>query len=463
LPAPDRSLKIKAMIRKIARAAWIALGCAAFAPMPSGAEVFTVRDGFIRDDAGRAVIFRGVNLSERHKRAPYLDFHQSGDFARVRSDWGMNSVRLLISWAAIEPERGRIDRAYLDEVARRLDWARDAGLSVVLDMHQDIYGVGFARGGGNGAPAWTCDSWLYKIFKPTSPWFFNYLTFPVARCLGGFWGRDDTLRAHMIEAWREVARRFSRHPAVAGFDPMNEPFWYALFTFEKNKLQPFYDRIVAAVRHEAPHWLAFLEPAASRNFGVATRLVPRRHENVVYSPHSYDIAAESGNGFDARRASQLLSQARTLAREARKLGAALWIGEYGGMPAKRGIAAYMNAQYAAFGAVAAGSMYWNYTRDESYGMLHEDGREKAALLAALVRPYPERIPGTPRSYSFDPDSRVFELRFDPVAGVPAPAVISVPERVYPNGYAVECGACSYRKEAGRLLVWGSQGVIALRP
>ena len=47
-----------------------------------------VRDGFLHDADGRALIMRGVNLSGTQKAAPYLDDNTAGDYARVRADWG---------------------------------------------------------------------------------------------------------------------------------------------------------------------------------------------------------------------------------------------------------------------------------------------------------------------------------------------------------------------------------------
>ena len=112
-------------------------------PAPPPPATFSVARGFIRDPQGRAVILRGANVSGRHKEPPYFDFHGADDFARMRRDWGMNSVRFLVSWAALEPVRDAYDDAYLDEVARRVKLATDAGLLVFADLHQDLYGVGF--------------------------------------------------------------------------------------------------------------------------------------------------------------------------------------------------------------------------------------------------------------------------------------------------------------------------------
>jgi endoglycosylceramidase len=94
-----------------------------------------VCDGSIRDAEGRAMILRGVNLAGVHKHAPYTDDFLPADYVRLRADWGMTAIRFLITWAAIEPEPGRYDDAYLDWVRERLQWANDAGLAVVIDMH----------------------------------------------------------------------------------------------------------------------------------------------------------------------------------------------------------------------------------------------------------------------------------------------------------------------------------------
>ncbi len=63
-----------------------------------------------------------------------------------------------------------------------------------------------------------------------------------------------------------------------------------------------------------------------------------------------------------------------------------------------------------------GWTYWSYDpwgwgiweSDADGGFVAE--RENAE---ALVRPYPQRVAGIPRSFSYDPDTRIFELAFDP--------------------------------------------------
>src|SRR5687768_6062158 len=118
-----------------------------------------VANEHLRAPDGRAVVLRGVNLSNAQKAAPYLDSGTADEWVRLRRDFGFNAVRFVMTWAAVEPERGRYDDEYLDRVMERLGWAADAGLHVILDMHQDVYGEGF---GFDGAPRWTCDAAHYE-------------------------------------------------------------------------------------------------------------------------------------------------------------------------------------------------------------------------------------------------------------------------------------------------------------
>lgn len=437
----------------------VLLACSAFgcvssseAPLLTKAP-FVVDDGFIKDEDGRVVILRGVNLSGKHKNAPYFDFHTEADVAVVRDRLGMNSLRFLIEWAAVEPRAGVYDDAYLDGVAERIGWARDHGLLVVLDMHQDIFGEGFP--GGNGAPRWACDDARYAAFAPPDQWFFSYLDENVVACFDNLWNSDE-LQEHYAQAWHHVAERLKGFDNVIGFDVMNEPWLasYGLTDFEPRALQPFYERVVPAVRSAAPHWLAFLEPMSMSNLGRETQLVPFPFDNVVYAPHSYDSSAEQGEGFSDGNREDILQKLVNLKAEADALGAALWIGEYGGVADHPGITPYMDAEYDAFAQVFAGSTYWDYSRSDGYGVVNLDGSEKPALWDVLVRPFPERIAGTPRSWSYDEGSGVFAVSYEGNGGV---SVVVVPARAYDGGFDVEVSGGSATVTGERVEVAADAG------
>ncbi len=440
--------------------------CSSARAPASPPHAWHVADGFIRDADGRAVIMHGANIAGADKQAPYWDGKTEADWRRARDAWGFNAARLVIVWAAVEPARGVYDDAFLDAVAARVEWAARANMLVVIDMHQDVYGEGF---GFDGAPRWTCDESHYAHFKPIEPWFLNSLDGDVTACVDGFWASAD-LHAHYKEAWRRLAARLVGYDNVVGFDAMNEPYWgsKSILDFEGDLLGPFYEELVPAVRAAAPHWVAFLEPSASRNLGGTTRLPTSfSFADIAYAPHSYDRDAESGKGFDPAHRVDLLANVAALAKEARDRSAALWIGEYGAPGAAPGIAEYMTAQYDAAGAVAASNMVWAYDASVNYGLLNPDGSEKQSLLDVVVRPYPERIAGDPVSYAFDAATKTFTLTYRPTRSITAPTVVSVAPRLYPAGYTVECGGCVFDKTPGGFVVTsappGDTATIVLHP
>lgn len=425
--------------------ATIALASCAKDPAPA----WHVANGALRAPDGRAVILRGANLGDQ-KMAPYLDDKQPADYQSLRDLWGMNAIRFVMTWAAVEPSPGTYDDAYLDQVAERLQWASASNLSVVLDMHEDVYGEGF---GFDGAPRWACDEARYAAFVPQDPWFLDTQDPNVMACVDDFYTAADR-QQHFVDAWHHVAARLAGEPAVIGFDVLNEPAWgtYPIFQFERDRLGPLYGSVVETVRRAAPDWVAFLEPGGSRNVGIATGFIaPFPFPNVMYSPHSYDASAESGNGFDPTHRAKILESVGELAGEAQALNAGLWIGEYGGMTSTAGITDYMTAQYDAAGMFAGGTMYWSFSSGD-YGMIGDDGLAKPVLLDVLVRPYPELVAGDPISYAFDPASSTFTFAYTPDRGAVLPTELVVPDRVYPHGYRVDCGGCTFEMQPGRLVI-----------
>ncbi len=409
---------------------------------------YHVCDGQLRDPEGRALILRGMNVSGGNKTAPYLDFHAEADLARMRDDWGMNAIRWVMPWAAVEPTQGAYADDYLAAVRERLDWAASHDILVVLDMHQDVYGEGF---GFDGAPLWTCDQARYDAFEPTEPWPLDYLDENVMACFDGLW-TDPALGAAFAAAWRHVAETLGDHPAVLGFDVINEPHWgsHAIDDFERELLQPFVERVIAEVRAAAPHWVAFVEPSASRNLGLPISFEPFADADVVYAPHLYDALAEQGDGFDPARRDAMLRNVAVMREEATRLGAALWIGEYGGLGTDPGIGAYMDAAYDGAAAAAASSIYWDYGRGGGYAPIDADGDEVAALTAAIVRPYPARIAGAPVDWSFDDATGALALRWRPDPAIAAPTELIVPARF--GTAAVDCDGCVASVDGDRVSI-----------
>ena len=93
------------------------------APLAELGPLAVARDGRPRivDDRGRDVLLRGANLNalgDYHQDDPDLPPTRppsADDWDRMAAN-GFSVVRLVVSWSALEPERGELDRAYVDRI-----------------------------------------------------------------------------------------------------------------------------------------------------------------------------------------------------------------------------------------------------------------------------------------------------------------------------------------------------------
>jgi len=184
----------------------------------------TVSGTTFLDPYNHPIIFHGINICNKSQRQGYTDNISSGDFALIRS-WGMNAVRLCIFWDGLEPRPGHFNTAYLNRIADLVNKAKQQGLYVLLDMHQDLYSIKF----GDGAPLWATldDGRPHANVRDWNDAY--YVSEDVQAALDHFWNDSPApdgvgLQEHYAEAWRLVATRFRNEPAVLGYDLMNEPF-----------------------------------------------------------------------------------------------------------------------------------------------------------------------------------------------------------------------------------------------
>ncbi len=269
------------------------------------------------------------------------------DFAQMRA-LGFNAVRLVLNWSQLEPHPGVYSATYLDRVAQVVDWARQQGIYLILDMHQDQYSRYIVpvdkasapsgcspSGGGDGAPGWAVQSdgkpgcALYGVdeLNPAeSAAFANFwqnspVDAPQGRAPG------SGLQDHYIGALASLANRFENDPTVLGYELMNEPQPGSLgslpaangYQASSQELYPFYTRAVEAltgVRDGLPtcptgtptslsntcaypklasvnRQQIFFEPLAYRNlldFSLQVSKPFTAYPNIVFAPHVYTYA-----------------------------------------------------------------------------------------------------------------------------------------------------------------------------
>ena len=267
------------------------------------------------------------------------------DFAEMRA-LGFNVIRLVLNWSQLEPQRGRYSATFLNRVVQVVGWARQQGIYVILDMHQDEYsrfilpasasqnlpGGCKPSGGADGAPRWAvmtdgqpgCALIGQSEVNPAMGAAFFHFWHNTA--VGGGAGQSPGrgLEDHFIGALAALARRFEHEPAVLGYELINEPqpgsLSYPplenLYKHSSEDLYPFYTRAIEALTgvrdgHRtcptaAPtslsgacaypklasvaRQLIFFEPSGYRNlvdFSPQVSAPFSSYRNLVAAPHVY--------------------------------------------------------------------------------------------------------------------------------------------------------------------------------
>ncbi len=234
----------------------------------------TDREWF-KDEFGRTLLLRGVNLAGSSKvpvspngasynlngffnhrdvsfvGRPFPLAEADEHFSRLRA-WGLTFIRFLVTWEAIEHAGpGIYDEAYLDYLRAILIKAREYGIQVFIDPHQDVW---CRLSGGDGAPGWTLEAAglnprtfaetgaaivhaTYGDPFPRMVWPSNYTKLAAATMFTLFFGGNDFapqtkvagepiqdyLQNHYIAAITHLAERLRDLDNVIGYDTFNEP------------------------------------------------------------------------------------------------------------------------------------------------------------------------------------------------------------------------------------------------
>jgi len=312
---------------------------------------------------------------------------------------------------------------------------------VLLDFHQDGFSPKYK---GAGFPDWMAlDDGL-----PNPPVGFpDYYTQNPAlqRAFESFWanraGPDGVgLQDSFVRGFQAVVRRFASDRHVIGYETFNEPWpgadWPPCLSFttgcpalEQSRIVPFARRVTAAARALTQQQV-FVEPFVLFNFGTPTSL-PGRGSGDALAVHSY--------AADAAGEARVVDFA---ADAAERDAAPVLLTEFGATEDP----ATLRRLTSGFDRRILPWIFWAYNENiitDRSGPAGFDKLASPAAFAALVRPYPIALTGTPEELSFDPATRILQLRFSTrrPGGARYPpglrSVLSTPRLAYPEGYTVD--------------------------
>jgi endoglycosylceramidase len=438
--------------------------------VPALPDTHLTADGMeLRDALGRLVFLRGVNAGGRSKFAPYVPFDVAasgfdpalGAYMDRAASWGIDVLRVPFTWAAVEPVQGMDDASYLMRLDAILDAAWARGMFTIVDFHQDVYAEVFC---GDGFPAWTVPTVTTAPHHDCPNWGAEYFSDQqVLSAFDAFWASGGAVQTAYDALWDRMVMRYAAKPGVVGFEPINEPGWGSanLATFEATTLTTFYGTTIARMRAAAPNALVFFDGTGFDGAAVSTSLARPTGDGIVFAPHYYQNGALDGSGGLADKVSIDLGKWR---HQAELWNVPVFVGEFGISNNSPDTAAYMTAHFDALDALGVSGTQWEYSvstdlwNSENLSLTNADGTE-TPMAAAIVRPYPRAVAGDQVTFKFDGATRGFTLSYTPKAGV---TEVSVPSRLYPNGYDVSVtGACVDTSKAGRLLVQADSDVSSV--
>jgi endoglycosylceramidase len=394
------------------------------------------------DGHGRVLGLRGFNVDKYDETSP-------GDIRAIAAA-GFDLIRLDITWARLEPRRGRYDEGEFRKLGQLLDAADRYGLRVVVDFHQDVFGPEYG-GGQDGVPVWaTRDDGLPFVADPND-WFTGYFQPAVQRAFQHLYD-DPDLRRAQADFYAHVAGELRGHPSLMGYDLFNEPSGpiagdpadpadqiAASAALEQGRLAAMYRRLIAAVRGvDSSSWL-FVEPTVLVGEGVPTRLpgfTDPRHgaARIGYAPHFYDTNVEDGQDWDPTDGF-VQNYVAAITAYPRAQAIPVLVGEWGPPDADRpGNTQLVAQQVAAMRQFAAGWTMWYWGEGTGgYTPLGPDGRPHPGD-APVFAPYARELAGSALTESYDPATRTYTLRYR--ADGHRPTRIVLPPSVYPDGASV---------------------------
>ncbi|MFC9623211.1 cellulase family glycosylhydrolase [Streptomyces sp. NPDC056930] len=412
----------------------------------------------LTDDEGRTLTLRGWNVEDKaHRGDQALTAITEKHFRDLHAK-GFDFARLLIFWDDLEPRRGHYSAAYLRRIDRVLDWAHTYDIQVLLDAHQDVFGPAF---GHRGIPAWATRTDGLPFTPHPDDWFAEYFEPAVQRAFTHLYEDSDLQRAQ-ARMWKVVADRYEHHPAVLGYDLINEPMGEieegedlatAARRIEAQQLTPMYNRLARAVRSvDRANWL-FVEPTPVVGEGVPTGLGAIRDHRTVYAPHFYNTAMEAGGDYDPSAGwIESYEAAVTMYPEQRHIPVV--VGEWGPLnnTLPRMGRFYRDAM-ASLSRYTSGWAGYVWCYGGGYCALDKEGAF-AANKERTATPYAPAVAGTVRSDTYDDSAGVYRLSY--TADGSGATEVSLPPTAGEWQVAV-AGHATVRRRGGEVLVRARKG------
>ncbi len=355
------------------------------------------------DEDGATVILRGFNVAGNAKVPDFMPIKQASMLDPLQK-WGVNVIRLLFTWEAYEPQPGQYNTEYLAYIRNVVGWAKERGIYVIIDFHQDAFSRYNVGGCGEGFPAWAVPPEVTKATPDNGSgcklWGALMISdFAMHTSWHHFYANTYGVRSRYLQMVDSVSAYFAGDPAVLGYDLLNEPWGN-----EITEIAELYKDAAKVIRRNDPQTILFVSPHALISAGGSSELPSMPFTNYVYSPHYYDGTIITLNWWWGTAPDGVLSKQKA---RGDWWGVPTFWGEYGVDATALGGSAYMDLFYDWLDANGASGTQWNYTpawtpsgldgfNAENLSVIDNKGSIRANY---RIRPYPRRLAGTPGTFS----------------------------------------------------------------
>lgn len=405
---------------------------------------------YFLDSQGRVTFYHGFNVANAAKYADdMLPWQTQQDFRRMKEEWGMNAIRLLVFWSGIEPNQDQYNQDYLNGLIDIIQFCKDEGIDVIVDFHKDVFGESFTE---QGFPHWVTQDDQIVFTESGGYWSENYMHPAVLRSFYNFWNSSE-MKAEYIEMLRDTLLTFQQAGLtnIIGVDPMNEPFPHEItnvgpsffenvitiirdvdnvIEFEEDYLSPFYDAVKYTMENAGLNYRMFFEPWISTSSGIPSYLNYQAAPSDAYFPHFYQTFIYNGAEYQSGSAHQTIidNAIKIKADEAKKMQVPLAIGEFGIDVERPGAIDYINDTFDIFEKYGASWFYYSYDiHSGGFSPINSDGSEKDAMRKAFVRVYAQKIAG--RNIEQSRTRTSYNLEYDLYEYAEGPTEIFIPSHI----------------------------------
>ncbi|UCC31109.1 MAG: cellulase family glycosylhydrolase [Phycisphaerales bacterium] len=390
-----------------------------YPPATSHPPALHIEGQYFKDPLGRVVLLRGVNATGDAKVPPFMPLADSSLLDPLPA-WGVNVIRLVLTWEAFEPQRCRYDENYLDYYERVVDAAAERDIYVIVDFHQDAYSRFSVHGCGEGFPAWAVSSAVPLATPNNSQACANWgimmtLNLRHHTTWNHFHSDRELARTRFLDMLTAVADRMAPHPNVIGYDIINEPWG------TNRELLSLYEKAAVVIRSRHPEAILFVSPHALVSDIAASNMSRPSFDNFAYAPHFYDSNIWLSNAWRGNDPGRRLNQHLNKAGE---WDVPMLLGEFGGEPDTANIEGYIEAIYRWLDARFIGGTQWCYTpgwtehakdgwNGEDFSIVDNLGNIRANF---MPRPYPQKTAGIPISFVRSEDGFTYLWENNPTLG-----------------------------------------------